>query len=305
MALTRDALTRAGFFIILSIFTLFGSVDQARAAIELRVTIDSGIGFEGDSLKEISVFLDNPEEMMSGFVLWVDLDRFDFCDFKSPAVDTQGTLISGWEFVGYEFPSGNNRNVRVFAIADLLGGAITPGVLPQSGGLLVKLRLSIRNTLPFASDSTVAFTIYPDVDTTQFSNNLGYLMGTTTLMVVDTFYFRCEQWVLDSCLNWIETELQYAESSYIDTVPRTEYDSTSLFVAGSMVVRPTIRGDANGDGRVNVGDGVYLVNRIFKSAPPPQVDIQADANCDSTTNVADAVFLLNFIFEFGPSPGCP
>ncbi len=63
-------------------------------------------------------------------------------------------------------------------------------------------------------------------------------------------------------------------------------------------------GDANGDGTINVGDPVYLINHIFKSGPAPVPLEAGDANCDTAVNVGDAVFLINFIFNGGPPPQC-
>jgi len=64
-------------------------------------------------------------------------------------------------------------------------------------------------------------------------------------------------------------------------------------------------GDANGDGAVNVGDAVYIVNYVFRGGPAP-VPIQAgDANGDGNVNVGDAVSIINFVFRGGPAPICP
>lgn len=63
-------------------------------------------------------------------------------------------------------------------------------------------------------------------------------------------------------------------------------------------------GDANGDGGINVGDAVFLINYVFKGgSSPPSLDA-GDANCDYSQNVGDAVFLINYVFKGGPAPGC-
>ena len=64
-------------------------------------------------------------------------------------------------------------------------------------------------------------------------------------------------------------------------------------------------GDANGDGQINVGDAVYLINYVFKSGPAPNPIEAGDANCDGDVNVGDAVYLINYIFKGGPEPCCP
>ncbi|MFH1699391.1 MAG: dockerin type I domain-containing protein [Candidatus Zixiibacteriota bacterium] len=63
-----------------------------------------------------------------------------------------------------------------------------------------------------------------------------------------------------------------------------------------------ICGDANGDGLVNAGDVVYLINHIFKHGPPPDPVIAGDANCDGIVNIGDAVYLKNFVYSGGPDP---
>ncbi len=66
-------------------------------------------------------------------------------------------------------------------------------------------------------------------------------------------------------------------------------------------------GDANGDGQVNIGDAVFLINYIFNGGSPPEPIESGDANCDMFVNIGDAVYLINFIFKGGDSPcaNCP
>jgi len=66
-----------------------------------------------------------------------------------------------------------------------------------------------------------------------------------------------------------------------------------------------IRGDANSDGIVNVGDAVFLINHIFREGPAPDPYLSGDANCSDNVDVGDAVYLINYIFRGGPPPGCP
>ncbi|MDD4050834.1 MAG: thrombospondin type 3 repeat-containing protein [candidate division Zixibacteria bacterium] len=64
-------------------------------------------------------------------------------------------------------------------------------------------------------------------------------------------------------------------------------------------------GDANGDGKINIGDAVYLVSYIFRSGPIPAPLGAGDANCDGKVNIGDAVYLVSYIFRGGPPPCCP
>jgi hypothetical protein len=67
-------------------------------------------------------------------------------------------------------------------------------------------------------------------------------------------------------------------------------------------VRVGLRGDANGDGELNAGDPVFLINYVFKGGPAPETVFNGDANADGSVNVADAVYLINYIFKGGPPP---
>jgi hypothetical protein len=63
-------------------------------------------------------------------------------------------------------------------------------------------------------------------------------------------------------------------------------------------------GDANGDGTIDVGDVVWLINYLYRSASPPVPLKAGDANCDDLVDVGDVVFLINYLFKGGPAPGC-
>jgi subtilisin family serine protease len=69
-----------------------------------------------------------------------------------------------------------------------------------------------------------------------------------------------------------------------------------------FTVQVGMRGDANNDGTVNIGDAVYLVNYIFKGGPAPDTDYLGDANGDESVNIGDAVYLIDYIFHGGPPP---
>ncbi len=63
-----------------------------------------------------------------------------------------------------------------------------------------------------------------------------------------------------------------------------------------------IAGDANGDGVVNVGDAVHVINYMFKGGQAPDPLFVGDANCDTEINVGDAVYIINYVFKGGPEP---
>jgi hypothetical protein len=65
-----------------------------------------------------------------------------------------------------------------------------------------------------------------------------------------------------------------------------------------------LRGDANGDGVIDISDVVYLINYLFIHGPAPVPLAAGDATCDGVVDASDLVYLLNYLFAHGPAPGC-
>jgi ankyrin repeat protein len=65
-----------------------------------------------------------------------------------------------------------------------------------------------------------------------------------------------------------------------------------------------IRGDANADGIVNVGDVVYLVSYLYKNGPTPNPSDAGDCNCDGIVDLGDVVYLVSYLYKNGPPPSC-
>ena len=104
-----------------------------------------------------------------------------------------------------------------------------------------------------------------------------------------------------NCANAVGTDA--SGNVYAAGYSRSTYDGKILTVI-KYSPSTAILGDANGDGEINVGDAVSLINYIFKAGPAPSPLENADANCDSHVNIGDAIFLINFIFKGGHPPNC-
>jgi hypothetical protein len=65
-----------------------------------------------------------------------------------------------------------------------------------------------------------------------------------------------------------------------------------------------LRGDANGDGVIDLADVIYLLNYLYKSGFDPDPAEAGDTNCDGTVDLGDVVHLLNYLFKGGPAPSC-
>ncbi|HKC24553.1 MAG TPA: dockerin type I domain-containing protein, partial [Thermoanaerobaculia bacterium] len=60
------------------------------------------------------------------------------------------------------------------------------------------------------------------------------------------------------------------------------------------------KGDANGDGKVDVNDVFALVNYLYSHGSAPVGS--GDVNGDGKTDVADVFYLVNYLFGGGPAP---
>ena len=65
-----------------------------------------------------------------------------------------------------------------------------------------------------------------------------------------------------------------------------------------------IIGDTNGDGKVDVGDVVYLVNYLYRSGSAPNPWKTGDANDDGTVDLGDVVIMVNYLYRGGDPPSC-
>ena len=81
-------------------------------------------------------------------------------------------------------------------------------------------------------------------------------------------------------------------------------DFVRAAVAGvSILADPFLMGDATGDGLIELGDVVYLLNYFFQAGPVPEPSQAGDVNCDGAVDLGDVIYLLNYLFKGGPTPG--
>ncbi|MDD4052805.1 MAG: right-handed parallel beta-helix repeat-containing protein [candidate division Zixibacteria bacterium] len=89
-------------------------------------------------------------------------------------------------------------------------------------------------------------------------------------------------------------------ASYFVTGVYTDQSPFSL--ADDVTIIGHRFGDINGDGRVNIGDPVFLIGYIFRGGQAPQYIEMGDANGDGRVSIGDAVYLISYLFRSGPPP---
>ncbi len=83
------------------------------------------------------------------------------------------------------------------------------------------------------------------------------------------------------------------------------FDYEPVVYGGEIRSRTVIRGDADGNLIINVGDVTYLVAYLFKGGEPP-VSIQAgDAQVDFDVNINDLTYMVDYLFRGGSPPPSP
>ncbi|MFH1700004.1 MAG: hypothetical protein ABIE07_05390 [Candidatus Zixiibacteriota bacterium] len=184
-----------------------------------RVTINLGsveVSRE-DSVIVVPVYFSNPYDTVSGIELHVRIEEnrhvvFAIDDIGEDglvkAIDTTGTLISGWEWVGVNSGEENHYDFMLAALADWPDGTVTPPLYPQEGGVLVKLVFRQDDLFPFTMDTHIKTTI--ETERTGVSDYLGNTIG-----IVTTIERQCEQFVGDSCLSWKQVRVGKLDSTVV------------------------------------------------------------------------------------------
>ena len=76
--------------------------------------------------------------------------------------------------------------------------------------------------------------------------------------------------------------------------------------SGANAAQPLfLRGDANSDTRVDIGDPVFSLIFIFRGGQAPACMDAVDANDDGQVDISDPVYTLLFLFQGGRSPPPP
>jgi len=315
----RPAVLAVAVAFLFSVISLSSLAAQPHLYVEVSDTTIQA----GSDEAWVSVYLANYADTLAGFTLRIMADRPGLIAFRTDnpdtlytpgGVDTAGTAISGWQYVGARSFSQNRSDIKVTALANLAGPPHVPG-LPPRGQPVLLLRLNIEaiDSLPFATDSIVNLIIVDNLFETGFSDPEGNLIGTEThYNICDTTYWKCLDWSGDTCLAWAPAEPYEADSVRIDTF--YTYWCCQEWAGDSClsweVCQPP--GDS-----VSLDSSLWLsldtnaveyVNStvtIVPAYPDSCCMVPGDANDDGTFNVGDPVYLINYIFHGAPAPLCP
>ncbi|NMC43407.1 MAG: hypothetical protein GYA46_05760 [candidate division Zixibacteria bacterium] len=158
-----------------------------------------------DSVAIVPVYLTMPLDSLAGMDVTVTMPKNDRLHFPVDegrpdnlpfALDTSGTMISGWEMVAASSPSKDLYSIRVMGLADMPDAPRTLPARPQEKGLLAKLILRVDKVERLAAgDTLIPLGIIGERCT--FADPKGQAVGIKT-----TVTQKCEQYQGDSCLTW-------------------------------------------------------------------------------------------------------
>lgn len=222
-------------------------------------------------------------------------------------IDTTGTLVAGWEYIRATSLSGVGTDLNIVGLADYLGGPVHPGIAPQQDTTpLIRMLADVLDMEDTTSLRTVNIIIqHTFVDHFSFSAPGGITIGLMDQEVVDTNYYRCDQWNGDTCVDWVRTSVPPYDSVYIETTIVQVLDTlVVIIVDGSMEVLHGLCGNINGESppAVDVADLTYMVEYLFGGGPPPPNPVEADLDCNGGVDVSDLTFIVEYLFGGGPAP---
>ncbi|MCI0650367.1 MAG: FG-GAP-like repeat-containing protein [Planctomycetes bacterium] len=85
-----------------------------------------------------------------------------------------------------------------------------------------------------------------------------------------------------------------------------DLESGTVTISGTPAANGDfVRGDANGDGALDLADAITLESFLLEGGSEPPCLDAADANDDGVVNLADSTYLLAYLFSLGPVPPPP
>lgn len=157
-----------------------------------------------DTLVRIPVFISNPFDTIAGIELNLQIENNPFVEFflddfnedgLEKAIDTSGTAIGSWEWVGLNFSETDFSRMKAAAMADWPDATVTPPLYAQDSTRLLTIVCRLDNIYPLDGMVDIGISIRPDQ--TGLSDHMGRSIG-----VVTTIEKECVRYVADSCIAW-------------------------------------------------------------------------------------------------------
>jgi hypothetical protein len=258
-----------------------------------------------------------PTDALYLFLLYDDQGPSE--DYGGPAGAIGGVLST--------VPIARSRDVTVAAGADCEAVVAPELVYTGFTHSEVALTLELEPAGPFPLGSTEV--------TVTVTDDLGNADSSTAVITVEdqappqiicpaAFSVECTE------LAGAAVDFAAAATDNCDAAPRVtaEPASGSIFPVGTTTVTVTavdsagntesctfdvtvtcgaqfVRGDANGDGGIDISDPTYTLRNLFMGGPGSTCADAADANDDGSVTLADVIYSLNYSFRGDSAPPTP
>ncbi|MEW5925846.1 MAG: dockerin type I repeat-containing protein [Candidatus Zixiibacteriota bacterium] len=242
---------------------------------------------------------------------WISIDTIEIMVGN---VETEGTLIEGWETVRVQYlVEGDSTSLRITALADYGDPSHhTSGIpYPQTtNSPLIKLRADVF-CIPSEETDRIANIniVYFPGDVRHFIFYDENMEGICTIQdsIADTTWYQCQNWIGDSCTDWVvlpDSMAGSADSFSYDWHQFLRLDTSDIDLHnGTLEVYASSKcGDVNCDGYINILDINYLVQYLYNQGPAPEYISSADVNCSGSVNILDINYLTNYLYNNGPAP---
>ncbi len=248
-----------------------------------------------------SVYLD-PESEYD----WVTTDLIETI---SGILDTNGTLVQGWDYLSAR-NIGGMYDIKLTGISDIGDPNYPHEIDPQDGSVpLIWVKMAAKNVLDTLQDRTAEISVQDIPDHFSFADKYGNVLGLITDTVIDTSCFTCDSWEGDICLSWSPISCDQTglvDSIAVDTGYVPTYDPGYFcLVTGSITAKDSnFCADANNDGLINLLD----ISKIIECQYYPPIEgcelSDVDPNNDDAFNLLDIVYIIGYLYKEGPAPWC-
>jgi hypothetical protein len=229
----------------------------------------------------------NPDDGSASFTESIEVSETDNSAAGAPFPNTTQGFSMG---LGHDATLLDATSVTLAGPVAALDGGNGPGFAESSlysDGWTLGIVYSFvgSETISFDASATVAEITYQTNADTLAENETG---TTTTLSWIDTLGSPAV------------TNVMVVGGSSIGATPNNGAISLE-----PVSVTPFLRSDANGDGRSDVADAIWMLTEQFLNGPANNCAGAKDANHDGSFNVADPTWVINYQFTDGAPPPAP
>ncbi len=244
------------------------------------------------------------------------------CAIRDGAATLQWSLGAVYDSIEVSRQAPGESEPRV--IATLPGGQTqyVDQPLSQPGAYLYEVVGVIGGQRSDAADCAADLPVPPGLDPQRCAAQTAGVQGTDVLLTWENrdaydsiLVLRVKKSPLPAGSSVVS--LRGDQTSFLDrNLADGEYDYAVAGVIGRSsansspcpvtITQPRfVRGEANGDRRFNIADGVFIFNYLFMGTAAPSCDDAADSNDDGGIDISDGIWIVNWQFRGGPPPHLP